>query len=236
MPGPRLCSNGTSRSLFIRLLHHFPWSGVASEELLLEAKGNPKSHFHIFSFWIVILPSGSFMIGFSHIYIEENAIPATLSMPGTSKDSRLEDSRHSCSWSEGLILMWGALGQVWETLRIQRKKSRKNRIPRVLNIYKNPGFHWFLKLIIPLCIGLTLKQPGFHRFPMSFRMEFQVCLGWELRSRSWGLILGRAKALGRKDSWSWGAVQRMRMVRDLGDEHPELPAILLRTAYQGFDP
>lgn len=112
MPGPRLCSNGTSRSLFIRLLHHFPWSGVASEELLLEAKGNPKSHFHIFSFWIVILPSGSFMIGFSHIYIEENAIPATLSMPGTSKDSRLEDSRHSCSWSEGLILMWGALGQV----------------------------------------------------------------------------------------------------------------------------
>eukprot|EP00435_Cladocopium_sp_Y103_P039210 s822_g10.t1 len=26
-----------------------------------------------------------------------------------------------------------------------------------------------------------------------------VCLGWELRSRSWGLILGRAKALGRKD-------------------------------------
>lgn len=26
-----------------------------------------------------------------------------------------------------------------------------------------------------------------------------VCLGWELRNRSWGLILGRAKALGRKD-------------------------------------
>ena len=74
---------------------------------------------------------------------------------------------------------------------------------------------------------------------MSFRMEFQVCLGWELRNRSWGLILGRAKALGRKDTGAgvqfnvcgWFATQGP------GDEHPELPAILLRTAgYQGFDP
>ena len=28
----------------------------------------------------------------------------------------------------------------------------------------------------------------------------QVCLGWELRSRSWGFLLARARALGAEDT------------------------------------
>lgn len=102
---------------------------------------------HIFSFWIVILPKLvalwlDFSMVFSHLHrknmpflrhfqcLEPRRIP-----------DRLEDSRHSCSWSAGLILMWGALG-LWETLQ-RTKKSRTTGFPGLLtyfNIYKKPWF------------------------------------------------------------------------------------------------